>query len=532
MTLIKSDSDFLKSLKFECLHKVQVINPSTGVNMLVPCGTCHACLLKKSYSNEIRSKVQKYTSRFAYFISLSYDVYNCPSYTITSSPLDSGFVLCNVRDSGMRTRFLRDKHPKAKKGYDLTPLQPFSFVCTKEYLERYTRQANLAIRKHSYDKRFEHTYGYLNRRDLQLFMKRFRKYLYQYSNYYEQIHSYLVGEYGIDHFRPHFHLLLFFNSEKIAQNVGRALCKAWPFGRIDFSQDRGDAISYTSAYLNSFTFLPLHIRENSVIRPFGRFSNHFGWSGFKDSIEKGKQGDFSHFFNGKSICIDGKYLSVRPWASIESSCFFEPAKSRGADVSSLYRLCYDSARVFQRPFFKRVKKTVGSFCSAIVKSPRFLDYIVRRVSSAYHYVDHDLEYILYYLGYSPGIYHSLLTPEGIRIFHSRIYRFFRSVQNFLTTWNFSIFSLDFDENALYLALSNSLNYYHGKSYLCFKNFVENRNCYPDGLEYYFWRTTEALQEEMRSTPLGRRLVQYQRFEVENRVKHREINEKNRFFVSS
>lgn len=532
MTLIKSDNDFLKSLKFECLHKVQVINPNTGDNILVPCGTCYACLLKKSYSNEIRAKVQKHSSRFAYFVSLSYDVYNCPSYTITTSPLDSGLVLCNVRDSCMRTRFLRDKHLKARKGYDLTPLEPFTFTCTKEYLERYTSQANLAIRRRSYDKRFENTYGYLNRRDLQLFMKRFRKYLYQYSDYYEPIHSYLVGEYGIEHFRPHFHLLLFFDSEKLAENVGRALRDAWPFGRVDFSQDRGDAISYVSAYLNSFTFLPVHLKQSSQFKPFGRFSNHFGWSAFKDSIEKGKQGDFSHFFNGKNYCDHGRYLSVRPWTSIESSCFFEPAKSRYSDVPSLFRLCTNAIRFFQRPFFKRIKQTVGSYCSAILKSPGFLDYIVRRVSSAYHRIDYELEYILNYIGYSPGFYHSLLSPGGLKIFQSRIYRFFRSVHNFLITWDFSIFSLDYNENTLYFALSNSLNYYHEKSYLCFKDFVKNRNSYPYGLDYYFWRITETLQGELRETPLGKRLVQYQRFEVENRIKHRELNEKNRFFVSS
>lgn len=522
---------FLNHLKFECLHKLQLKNPHTGEIVLVPCGSCPACLLKRSYSNEIKAKVASTTTRFCYFVSLSYDVYNCPSYRITPVFREDGTVLCKCEDTRHRKEFLRNKHPKCYKGFSLQDIEPFEFVCDRDYYNRFTSQANLAVRRGFFDKRFDGEYSYLCRRDLQLFMKRFRKNLFDKIGYYAKIHTYFVGEYGIEHFRAHFHLLLLFDETEVAENVGYAINKSWLFGRVDFSADKGDAISYVASYVNCYTFLPLHLRETPGIRPFGRFSNGFGNSAFTSSIEQAKHGVATDFFNGKIFHFGSKPVSVRPFSRIESSCFFDAAKYRGANVSSLLTLLYASFKFFKLPFFKGVRRKVFSYCSAVVNN---LDFIKRLILNSSHWFDkeHSFSYLLNYIGYSQGCYIELITSKGREIFQSRLYRFFSNVERFLQTYGLSLWDLHFNEKALYLPLLNSKSYYDAKSYYCYSNYCQNRNRYPGGLGSYFWRVTEVTQQEFRSSSVGRLLVKFQRNELLNRVKHRELNEKNRFFVSS
>ena len=58
---------------------------------------------------------------------------------------------------------------------------------------------------------------FLNYVDVQNYIKRLRKYLFKKLGSYETLHFYAVGEYGPVHFRPHFHLLLFSNSDEVAK---------------------------------------------------------------------------------------------------------------------------------------------------------------------------------------------------------------------------------------------------------------------------------------------------------------------------
>lgn len=524
---------FLNHMKFTCLHQVEVKNPHTGELILVPCGSCPACLMRKSYTNEIKAKVASSRSEFCYFCSLSYDVFNCPSYKIEPVFRPDGSVLCKCSDSGHRKRFLREHHPKTFKGFSLVDLEPFSFVCDRDYYERFVSQANLAIRKYSFDSRFDGEFGYLNRRDLQLFMKRFRRLIFEKVGYYVSFQTYFVGEYGIDHFRPHFHLLLFFNGAEVAENIGQAIIRAWPFGRVDFSADRGKSADYVASYTNSYTFLPFHLRETASIRPFGRFSNHFGESSFESVVQQAKSGNFSQYFDGKVFFFSNKPVRVRPFPSLDASCFFNAAKYRGATFSSLLRLLYGAFRLFKLPVFKahRVRRTVYSFCRFLSSSKEFISALVLDKRFGFSSIP-DFRYLLNFIGYSPGCYISLLTDFGRRIFLSRLYSFFRSVELFLNGYGFSLFDLKFFEKSLYLPIINSISYYHEKSSRCYSHYCQNRNCYPDGLGYYFWRNSQENLREFRTSSYGLAVLSFQREQLLNRVKHRELNEKNLFFVSS
>ena len=55
---------------------------------------------------------------------------------------------------------------------------------------------------------------FLNYVDVQNYIKRFRKYLYQVLGSYETLHFYAVGEYGPVHFRPRLSYLIILKLEK------------------------------------------------------------------------------------------------------------------------------------------------------------------------------------------------------------------------------------------------------------------------------------------------------------------------------
>ena len=92
---------------------------------------------------------------------------------------------------------------------------------------------------------------FLNYVDVQNYIKRLRKHLSKYTN--EKISFYAVGEYGPVHFRPHFHLLLFFNSEEISEVIRECHFKSWKLGRSDIQRSNGGCASYVASYVNSLS---------------------------------------------------------------------------------------------------------------------------------------------------------------------------------------------------------------------------------------------------------------------------------------
>ena len=116
---------------------------------------------------------------------------------------------------------------------------------------------------------------FLNYVDVQNYIKRLRKHLFQQLDSYETLHFYAVGEYGPVHFRPHYHLLLFTNSEKVAEVLRYCHSKSWKLGRSDFQRSAGGASSYVASYVNSLCSAPLLYRSCRSFRPKSRASVGF-----------------------------------------------------------------------------------------------------------------------------------------------------------------------------------------------------------------------------------------------------------------
>lgn len=352
--------DTVKYLSKKCFNGKNVLNPYTGQMMYQPCGVCPACLTRISSARSMRVSLQASISKYSYMISLSYNTTYVPKYKIrkvSEDPDDHSYVLYTLpRKKGdykinkqvvWKSKLTGKKHVSIKKiDAPLTYNDDFevSFSADPEYMKKFTRKASLNV-KGKYP-HLQDTYGYICQNDVVLFMKRLRKYLFKKTGSYEKIHSYVVSEYGPLHFRPHFHIILCFDSDKVAQDLIKAVRACWPFGTsVSFRSD-GGAESYVAAYVNSFSRLPYHLREDSNLRPRGRFSVGFTKGYFsdalqaiRDSISRPKEeAPFSPFLNGIPALINGKLLSVRPPRSCVDSCFLRYASDGRLSSHELYWL--------------------------------------------------------------------------------------------------------------------------------------------------------------------------------------------------
>jgi hypothetical protein len=93
--------------------------------------------------------------------------------------------------------------------------------------------------------------GYMNldKRDIQLFMKRLRK------NNKEKLKYYIAGEYGGKTNRPHYHMILFNSDITTIQD-------SWQKGHVHYGQVSEASVGYTLKYMIKETKVPIHKNDD------------------------------------------------------------------------------------------------------------------------------------------------------------------------------------------------------------------------------------------------------------------------------
>jgi hypothetical protein len=220
---------------------------------------------------------------------------------------------------------------------------------------------------------------YVCNRDLDLFLKRLRSYY-----PYEKLRYYAVSEYGPTSYRPHWHLLLFSNSERFSQTVLENVSKAWSYGRCDASLSRGFAAPYVASYVNSFVALPdFYTQMPKVVRP-----KSFHSIGFTESNlfpRKVRIAEFDEVadkcLNGVRVERDGYFRTIKPTWPYLLRLFPRFSESIRKSPSSIYQLLdsaftapgrvvrYGCAPLDCDPFSLDSKQSVLSF------SAQYLNYV-------------------------------------------------------------------------------------------------------------------------------------------------------------
>ena len=328
-----------------CLHPHKVVNRYTGESIIVPCGQCSACLLSKQIKNSTFCQIEATKYKFCYFVTLTYNQQSVPKFSLTAEKVSD-----DIHHDVYRVAY-ECLTPRLQKYYDhyLTHIIRDSDIdkadkVLKERIGDYTELPLLA------------------KVDVQLFLKRLRKSLSKKSN--EKIRYYCVGEYGPQTFRPHYHLLFFFNSVEISRFLRFYVRRAWTttidssgqsnnkVRSLGFSRTEcvnRDASSYVAGYVNSNALIPCFHKARSF-RPFALHSRFFGFSTSESSQEEVHEMqpyDFAH----QSITVNGKLRDCLPSVSMERRFFPKIYRFAQADFNELYNYytLYHTASKFLPP---------------------------------------------------------------------------------------------------------------------------------------------------------------------------------------
>ena len=551
---------FINRMATTCVHGSVIINPYTNRKVYVPCGTCDACLLSKTTRNEMRVFAAQKVYKYTYFLTPTYNAKTVPRYRIKvflplgelkqrQQAIQQGLDYYSIgnhvyvaipcsRESVYRTVTMFPNNSKLRKtitvpvsGISKDLPDSWRFFATKRYVEdycdktdlRYSRNRKTGERYVRYPE-YANTYPYVNWNDFTLFIKRIRKAIFKRLGYYAKIHYYVVAEYGPNTFRPHFHIILFFNEDEIAQNFGRIVNPCWRLGNLDWSASRGNAESYVAGYVNSFSSVPYHLRENVAVRPRGRFSVGCGNEFFNPDKLIALQGDFVSYIDGKNVAHNGKLRTLYPWRSCVDSVFFRFAARDGVSWNELYSVIQSVRNVLRRPAFRGISP------SATVKKLYKHIYEELTPTEREKYLEEDvhLRNISRFLHLPFDQWHS---EEFQNSFFSRWYNLFRHTHNWLATiykYNNNNFTRFVNLIPYYLKLS--INFFKNYDYEGLRNTLKDCENYQSDSAYLLIRQTEEENAKFLSSPEGNASQSRLKKLMYDATKHRELNDMNIRFI--
>lgn len=244
-----------------CLNPKKVFNPYLKEYQIVPCGSCSVCLNRKSSQMVARLDQEKQCWKYCLFATLTYSNEHLPILS-----LQSDYLTC--------------LQPR-----QVHPILGAKSICLSESFRKSDFDKDTIYKSYQFiNLCVEHFNGlpFVSSVDAQKFLKRLRSLISrrfnsqnikQYEKFCPKIRYYLCAEYGPSSYRPHMHLLLFFNSTWLSSNLQAFIRECWQFGNTNSSFVSNSASSYVAKYLNSNSNLPAILRV-SGIRPFALYSKH------------------------------------------------------------------------------------------------------------------------------------------------------------------------------------------------------------------------------------------------------------------
>ena len=361
-----------------CQHRSFITNKYTGARIAVDCGRCDYCIHKRAKKASMRVKTAGSAFKYSYFVTLTYDNEHIPLMNcrvLHSDYEDTLGISGDIHFGDEHHQYIPVSEDKCDDNSMLRHIffeqvqgtVPFDREI-KEYVPvkdnwflsmdaiRSFVSKTQAVDKTDYP--VSEQYGrdnlipFLNYVDVQNYIKRLRKHLFQQLGSYETLHFYAVGEYGPVHFRPHYHLLLFTNSEEVSKVLRYCHDKSWKLGRSDFQRSAGGAGSYVASYVNSLCTSPLLYRSCRAFRPKSRASVGFFEKGcdFVESEDPYAQIEqkIDSVVNGRIYNFNG--VSVRSTPPMSYICTLLPrfSSARNDDVTAITRILRAVHRTPQR----------------------------------------------------------------------------------------------------------------------------------------------------------------------------------------
>ena len=433
-----------------CQHPRTVVNKYTHESVVVPCGSCPSCLLRRSAIQTNLLTTYSAQFRYVYFVTLTYAPCFLPTLEVSvveACTDDVADVPCvpDINDldaddpntylfgfrSVPRTASVKLKTSTVERTFK-DPEVKFTYPMKSKDILSILEKVN-----HNVPNRIP----YICNRDLDLFLKRLRSY---YPD--EKLRYYAVSEYGPTSFRPHWHLLLLSNSERFSETICENVPKAWSYGRCDTSLSRGYAALYVASYLNSFVALPdFYTQMPKVVRPKSFHSIGFTESNLFPRKVRIAEIDAvaNKCLNGVVVERNGKFCTIKPSWPYILRLFPRFSDSFRKSPSDVYQLLFAAftapARVIRSgcadlscdPFAADSKQSIMSFCKQYLnyvdnygKSNEYRNFLSPKA---------DLPHSDVLILTECRLYDGVDLENDHRL--SRVYRFFLGISKFVRTYS-------------------------------------------------------------------------------------------------
>nr|DAH74405.1 MAG TPA: Replication associated protein [Microviridae sp.] len=555
---MKFSPDLLKTVDC-CQHRSFITNKYTGARIAVDCGQCDYCIHKRAQKASMRVKTAGSAFKHSYFVTLTYDnecipLMNCKvlhseyedvvgisgdihfgdeyhSYIpVSDYQCDDNSALRHIFFEQVQGTVPYDREVKqyvpVKDNWFLSMDAIRSFIHKSQAVEKTDYPVSAQYGR-------DNLIPFLNYVDVQNYIKRLRKYLFQQLGSYESLHFYAVGEYGPVHFRPHFHLLLFTNSDQVAEVLRQCHDKSWKFGRSDFQRSAGGSASYVSSYVNSLSAAPLLYRSCRAFKPRSRASLGF--------FEKG------------CVFVEDE----NPYAQIEQKidsvvngrCYnFNGISVRSTPPMSYIRTLlprFSSARNDDSVAIARVLRAVHSTPARIAKFG-FIDYkrdsILSLVRTYYQYLKvnpilTDEDKIILHSARCLTRFVNCSSDVDIESYIAKLYRLFLYVHKFFRNWHLPEFGSDLSaySGRIMFILKTGIEYEKKKNYESLRDVFYLRSLNPNISDCMFalpqnGQERDVLSDVSRETVLLLEQLRYRSSTFcRDMIKHKKLNDANNIF---
>ena len=440
-----------------CQHRSFITNCYTGQRIAVDCGQCDYCIHKRAQKASMRVKTAGSAFKYSFFVTLTYDNEHIPlmNCEVLYSEYEDALSLSGDKvfgyerhsyipvsdyqpedSSRLRHIFFSQVQgtvPFDREVKEYVPVKDNWFL-SMDAIRSFIRKTQ-AVNNSVYPVVERYGVGnlipFLNYVDVQNYIKRLRKYLYQVLGSYETLHFYAVGEYGPVHFRPHYHILLFTNSKEVSEVLRQCHDKSWKLGRSDFQTARGGASSYVASYVNSLSSAPLLYRSCRVFKPRQRASLGFFEKGevFAESedVYHAIEQKIDSVVNGRVYNFNGISVKSTPPMSYIRTLLPRFSSARYDDAVAIARIIRAVADAPKRMARFGIIDYDSDSILSIVRA--YYQYITLN-----HHLTNEDEIILHSARCLTRLCNSS-SDVDIESYLNKLYRLFLYVSKFLRNWH-------------------------------------------------------------------------------------------------
>ena len=498
-----------------CQHRSFITNRYTGKRIPVDCGQCDYCIHKKAQKASMRVKTAGSAFEHCWFVTLTYDnehipLFNCEVYYSEYDDVlsDSGVVYgyekhayvpvseyCCTDPEQLRHIFFTQvqgtvpynretgQYEEVRDSWFLSMNAIRSFISKTQSATPYGVEGELSA------KYGNNLISFLNYVDVQNYIKRLRRHLDKYTN--EKISFYAVGEYGPVHFRPHFHLLLFFNSQEIADVLRECHNKSWKFGRSDIQRSNGGCASYVASYVNSLAAAPSLYRSCRAFKPRSRASLGFFEKG--ETFDEGEdvyaqiEQKIDSVVNGRKYNFNGIVVKSTPPISYIRSLLPRFSGARCDDFVAISRVINAVATAPKRIARFGIIDYDSNSILSIVRA--YYQYI-----SLNHILTDDDKIILHNARCLTRFVNSS-SDVDVEYFLNKLYRLFLRVSRFLRNWHLPSIGDDLYPfaNRIRFIIKTGIEYEKKSDYVRMCDSLRIQQTMPAPMFRYFYVPAEGCE---------------------------------------